>query len=446
MSGVPSPAETSMLRRAAASVARNLGWLLASRGVLAVLSLIYLGILTRVLGVAEFGRFALITTAAQSLAVFVGFQTWQIVVQYGVGHAARGDEAALARLLRACGILDLVSAVAGVAIGGLILYIWHDAIGIKPGLMRDTMIYLVVQLVTIRSMPLGILRLNDSFSLAALADSVTPAMRFVGALFIVAVVPTVKGFLYAWMVAEVATAIAYWALVWRSGHLRAAWRARAPLNTVLSENPGLWRFALTTNVNATLGLSGKQLPLLIVGASVGPQAAGGFRLASQLAQALAKLSQLMTRAAFPEIVRAIRGVSAELLLSLLGKMLAMSSVVAVVILAIVALLGKPALVLVGGGDYAGAYPILLWLALAGCIDLATVGFEPVLIAMHRSGLALAIRAVGVVAMAGAAFALIGTTGAEGAGIAVFAGSLVVGTLLTLASLGVARQRSRGDAD
>ncbi|MGN6622487.1 MAG: lipopolysaccharide biosynthesis protein, partial [Sphingomonas sp.] len=45
------------------AAARNLGWLLASRGVLAVLSLVYLGIATRTLGVYNFGRFALINGA-----------------------------------------------------------------------------------------------------------------------------------------------------------------------------------------------------------------------------------------------------------------------------------------------------------------------------------------------------------------------------------------------
>lgn len=444
MDGAPSLADPNgdpgALRRAASAVARNLGWLLASRGVLAVLSLAYLGLATRTLGVAGFGRFALIITAAQALAVFVGFQTWQIVVQYGIAHAEAGNEAALARLLRACGILDLLSAVAGAAIGAAILYVWGDAFGIKPGLMRDTMIFLVVQLVTIRSMPLGILRLRDRFSLAALADSVTPVMRFVGAGFVVLVVPTVKGFLYAWMVAELVTAIAYWALVARSGHLGAAWRIRAPLTTILAENPGIGRFALSTNVNATLGLSGKQLPLLIVGASIGPQAAGGFRLASQLAQALAKLSQLMTRAAFPEIVRTIQDASADLLVTMLGRMFWLSTLAALIILGIVAALGEPALVIVGGRDYAGAYPILLWLACAGCVDLATVGFEPVLIAMHRAGTALAVRAIGVVVMAAAAAALIAPAGAAGAGIAVFAGSLVTGGLLALATLAIARRR------
>ncbi|MEG8052665.1 hypothetical protein QP185_04385 [Sphingomonas aerolata] len=82
------------------SAARNLGWLLASRSVLAILSLFYLGFATRTLGVVDFGRFALITGAVQALTTFVGFQTWQIIVQYGVQPLHDGDSPRLARLFR----------------------------------------------------------------------------------------------------------------------------------------------------------------------------------------------------------------------------------------------------------------------------------------------------------------------------------------------------------
>lgn len=441
MEGVAEPvgdhSVPNRLRRALTASARNLGWLLASSGFRAVCSLIYLAICARVLGLEDFGRFALINTAAQALAMLVGFQTWQIVVQFGVAHQAKGNKAALDRLLRSCGILDIWSAVIGCALGAWILLTWGQDMGIKPGLMRDTMIFLVVQLVTIRSMPLGILRLKDRFSLAALADSVTPLMRLVGAVFVAAVVPTVKGFLYAWMVAELLTAITYWVLVARTEDLRGIFRARAPRRTVLAENPGMLRFALSTNLTATLSMTGKQLPLLLVGGTIGTQAAGAFRLAAQLAQAMAKLSQLLTRAAFPEIVRAIHDASARAITRMLGRMFLYATGVAVVILALVAMLGQWLLVIVGGPEFGGAYPVLLWLACAGCLDLATVGFEPVLTALHRSGTALALRVCSVAVMVVAALMLIGPYGATGAAMAVFAGSLVTAVLLSVVTFAVA---------
>jgi O-antigen/teichoic acid export membrane protein len=409
---------------------RNLGWLLASRGVLAVLSLLYLGLATRTLGLADFGRFALVTGAAQGLAVLVGFQTWQVVVRFGIDHRTRGDDAALGRLYRACLMLDGASATVGVALAAIILVLWKDQFGIPAPLLRDTMILTVAQLVTIRSAAVGILRLSDRFGEAAMADSITPLVRFAGAVAAAALMPTLHAFLWAWTAAELATAAVYWALLVRSGDAKRIWQAGADRRLLLSENEQFGRFLVNSNAASTLGLATKQLPLMFVGGFVGPAAAGAFRVALQLAQALAKLSQLIARAAFPEVVRAVRHASPEQIGTVLGRMFWASSAAAAAILVLVALIGQPVLVLVGGdAAYASAYPLLLWLAAAGSIDLAVVSFEPVLLAGNRSGSAMAGRAAGVAVQVALMLVLLPRIGAAGASIGVFGASLVGALLL-----------------
>lgn len=429
----PHSAPPGIMRAAA----RNLGWLLASRGVLAVLSLFYLGIITRSLGVTGFGRFALITGASQTLATLVAFQSWQVIVQYGVGPQERGDDAALGRLFRASTLVDAGGAAVGIVLAWAILELWGEALGIGETLKRATLIYSVVQLVTIRSTPLGILRLRDKFSLAAIADSVTPLARFVGAIGVWLVHPTVQGFLVAWGAAEVLTAAAYWIMLGRRGDLRLLRKGKG-MRRLIDDNPGIVRFALSTNASSTLGLSSKQLPLLIVGAGVGPAAAGVFRLAAQIAQALAKLSQLLSRAAFPEVVRMVKAASTAQLGRMLSRLFMGSALAAVAIMALVAVAGRPVLNLVGGHDFRDAWPVLLWLAIAGCLDLATVGVDTVLTALQRAGTVFALRAVGVVILFGAAAALMPVYGTVGVAMAVAAGSAGVGLLMGLAALRLAK--------
>ena len=286
---------------------RNLGWLLASRGVLAVLSLIYLGLATRTLGMADFGRFALISGAARALAVLVGFQTWQVVVRYGMDHRARGDPHALGRLYRLCMLLDGASALLGLLLAAIILALWRERLGVTAALLRDTVLLTAAQLLSIRSTAVGILRLSDRFRAAAAADSVTPVVRFVGAVLAVALMPTLQAFLLAWSAAEIATALAYWALLIRSGDAGLMWRERLRGRRIGSDNPRIGRFLLNSNLVSSLGLATKQLPLLLVGGFAGPAAAGAFRLALQIAQALAKLAQLIARAVFPDVDRRGKG-------------------------------------------------------------------------------------------------------------------------------------------
>ena len=419
-------------------IARNLGWLLASRGVTAVLSLIYLAIVTRTLGVTDFGRFSIIVGASQVLTVLVGFQTWQIIVRFGTEHLAQGDEGRIGRLFRASTALDIASAVVGAGVSAAILSIWGDMLGIGPTLWRATLIFTIVQLISVRSTPLGILRLRDRFSLAAAADSATPVARLIGATAVAMFHPTLQGFLVAWMVAELLTSLSYWGVVAKSGDLALIRKERVRPAQALRENPGIVKFALSTNANSTLALSSKQIPLLLVGGIAGTTAAGEFRLASQLSQALTKLSQLLARAAFPEIVRSVSAGRLSEIGRFLRRSVTVASMVAAVMFAILFLLGEHVLALVGGAEFAGAYPILLWLAAAGCVDLITVGFEPVLMAANRSGQAFLIRLAATSTLFAAAFVLAPKLGAVGIAGGVLLYSLVMAVLLALLLMRVVR--------
>lgn len=416
---------------AVVAVAQNFGWMLASRGLAAVFSLVYLAVVTRTLGVVGFGKFALITGAAQFLSNLLAFQTWQIIVQYGVGHLENRDEDRLARLYRSAVVLDVLSAVTGAAASALILYFFADALGLGPTLVRATMIFNLIMLISLRSTPLGILRLRDRFSLAAAADSATPTFRLIGATVVWIVHPTLQGFLFAWAIAELLTAAAHWTAVHRIGEMPLLLGKGAGLRQVFDDNPGIARYALTTNFSQSLMMATRQLPLFLVGGFSGLAAAGAFRLAAQLSRSLTTVSQMIARASFPEIVRAVRiggiaGISAPVV-----RTVRLTMIVSMVVFGLVTLLGMPALQLIGGRDFGHGYASLLWLAAAGCVDLVVVVFEPSIAAANRAHLAFAARLVATIVLLIAAALLAPMLGAVGVAAAVFANALTQAVLLGL---------------
>lgn len=438
--------KTDERRRGARATARNLGWLLSSKGLDGVLGILYLGITTRALGLTDFGRFSLITGASQAIVTLVAFPTWQIIIQYGVHHLLGKDRDALGRLYRTALMLDLSAAGIGALLVGLIIGLFSGKLGIGPDLVGYVVLYSLVQLVTLRSTPLGILRLRDDYAGAARADAVTPVVRTLGTLAAWLFSPTIESFLAAWALAEIVTAIAFWWSVSRSGDLALLRRARFDRHTMTQENPGLLRFAFSTNANVAISLSEKQVPLLLVGAFVGPAAAGAFRLAFQLAQALSKLAQMLTRAAFPELVHAVRTAPPDKVDRLLRKMLLASSASAAAIMLLVVVIGEWVLVLVGGREYASAYPILLWLAGAACLDLATVGFEPILMALHRAGSAFIVRITAAATLIAACVVLTKEMGATGAAIALLFGTVVAEAMLAAVTMhAVAAMKRSGEA-
>lgn len=413
------------------SVTRNFGWMAASRGLAGVLSLVYLAIVTRTLGISGFGKFALITGSAQFLSSLLAFQTWQIIVQYGVAHVENKDDKRLARLFRSAVVLDAVSAIAGIGASVLILHVFASSLGMTPTLARATLVFNAIMLISFRSTPIGILRLRDRFNLAAAADSATPILRLVGAVAVMLIHPKLQGFLIAWAVAELLTAAAHWYAVHRIGDLLPMLRGRLALSTVAAENPGIVRYALSSNFSQTLFMSVKQIPLLLVGGLTGTAAAGAFRLAAQLSRSLTTVSQMLARAAFPEIVRAVRSQGTENLRAMILRSIRVAAMVGTVVFLLVVLLGRGLLEAVGGTEFGVAYASLLWLSAAVCIDLATVAFEPSIMAAQRSHLLFLARLAATGLMIGGALMFARTMGAAGVSAAVFLNSASQALLLGL---------------
>ncbi|MBJ6121308.1 lipopolysaccharide biosynthesis protein [Sphingomonas mollis] len=411
------------------SIGQNLGWMLASRGLVAVLSLVYLGIAARSLGIAGFGRFSLISGAAQALSALVAFQSWQVVIQFGTAISPK-SEARLGRLFRSCVFLDVFSAVIGSLLAFAILEIWSEQLGIGPTLKRAALIYCVIQVFAIRSSAVGILRLRDRFALASMADSTMPVVRVIGSVLVMVFHPTIQGFLAVWAAGEIATSAVYWYMVHRTGDLRLILRERS-ITRGIREHPRFIQFAISTNASATLGMATKQIPLLIVGSELGVAAAGAFRLASQLAQALTKLGQMMSRAALPQVVLAVRTEREDVIRRLTLRTVAASILVGTITTVLAIMLGEPVLRLVGGRDFVHGSSIIVWMAAAGSVDLVAIGLDTLMTARGEAGRVFLIRILGAGLMFATAILLLPSMGEIGMAAAILTGSLTVTGMMLL---------------
>ena len=412
-----------------ARILANTGWLLGGKGVGAVLSLAYLAIVTRTLGVVDFGRFALVLSAANVIKTLVSFDSWQIVVRYGQTHLAADNGDALNRVLRFCIMIDLASAAVGGAIAAVIILAFGGLLELPPGMGWQAWLFCMVMMITIRSSPTGILRLFDRFDSAALAETMIPVGRMIGAVAALWLMPTITGFLIAWGAAELLCALAYWWLALREGRGRiGAWRAGRALDA-RAKNPGIIGFLTATNLQTSLSSMGQQVAVLVVGLFVGPVGAGLYRLANQLANSLTKISSLLSRSIFVELSRS-GSQGGEALGALFRRTNRLALVAGAVIIALILTIGHPLLGLIAGREFLPAYPLLLLLGIAACIDLIGVSYRPLLMATDRAGLSLRITFISTALLLGMQAALLpiyGTMGAASANIvAAIAGFVMLG--------------------
>ena len=419
-----------------ARILANTGWLLGGKGVGGVLSLAYLAIVTRTLGVEDFGRFALVLSAANVIKAVVSFDSWQIVIRYGQQHLGTGDHDALNRVLRFCILVDLASAAAGGLIAAIIIIAFGNLMELSAGMGLQAWLFCMVMMITIRSSPNGVLRLFDRFDLGAAAETMIPVGRMIGAAAALLLMPDITGFLIGWAMAELLCAATYWWLALRVGGPRIGqWRAGRTLDA-RNENPGIVAFLTATNIQMTLGSIGQQVAVLVVGLFVGPTGAGLYRLANQMAQSLTKISSLLSRSIFVELSRTQTSYGAEALSALFRRTNRLAMIAGVVIIALILTIGHPLLGLIAGKEFLPAYPLLLLLGIAACIDLVGVSYRPLLMATDRAGLSLRITLGATLLLLGLQAALLPIYGTIGA-----ASANVVAAIVSFALMGLASRKA-----
>nr|WP_218036549.1 oligosaccharide flippase family protein [Sphingobium sp. EM0848] len=414
----------------------NTGWLLGGKGVGGILSLAYLAIVTRTLGVADFGRFALVLSAANVIQTLVSFDSWQIVVRYGQPHLAAGNGDALNRVLRFCILIDLASAAIGGLIAAFIILAFGPLMGLSAGMGWQAWIFCMVMMITIRSSPTGVLRLFDRFDTGAFAETMIPVGRMIGAVLAWVLMPNITGFLIAWGAAELLCAVSYWSLAIRVGGEKLGnWRAGKAMDARV-ENPGIVGFLTATNLQTTLSSMGQQVAVLVVGLFVGPTGAGLYRLANQLANSLTKISGLLSRSIFVELSRTHSSQGHEALGMLFRRTNRLALIAGGVIIGLILTVGHPLLGLIAGKAFLPAYPLLVLLGISACVDLVGVSYRPLLMATDRASLSLRITLVSTALLLGMQAALLPLYGTVGA-----AAANVLASILAFAMMGLASRRA-----
>lgn len=401
---------------------QNIGWLLGGRGFNAILSLVYLALATRTLGLEGFGYFAIIIALGQAVTGVANFQTWQFVVRWGANGEGPAEATGFAMAL------DMLSVVLGTIAAAILVSTAQLWLPLPDDLLWLTFGYCVVSLLSIRTTPTGLLRLRFKFGTATAAEAVQPAIRAAGAVLAWLFMPNVTGFILAWAASEVAVAAALWIVAARNEPIDLS---KISLRRIPREHPDAWRFVLSTNLSGSLNIAGKQVMILMVGAIGGEALAGGFRVASQLGQALVQLAQTVSRAIYPELVHAKDEALA------MARRMANIALIGGVLAVLVALFGgRWGLEAIAGTAFGGFYWAMVILAIAGAVELVGASLESLLVSAGKAHTAFLVRAVPTILALVLLDAAIDWNGAKGAAFAVLGSSslAVIGFYVAILNL------------
>lgn len=434
----PPPKDDRLLAR----LARNVGLLLSGQGVTGLFSLIYLAIAARALGPVQFGIFMVVLTYAQLFANLIQFQSWKGVIRFGAVHVTANDRARLSRLLGFTAVLDWSGAVGGAVLAAAGAFVLAPLFGWSPDVQVKAAVFAAALLLTTGATATGMLRLFDRFDLLIYCEASSPTVRLIGAILVWLLGRGVSGFLLVWALAALAQSASTWIAALLVHRRRLSIRHGA-LRRSLAENPGLWRFMWQTSLAGSFDFFWVQAGTLAVGAYAGPALAGGYRLADRIATSIAKPTQTITRALYPELARLVASDDRETLRKLFRRTAAVSVGLAIAVALIAATAGRLILRLIAGKHFEFAQPFLLVLAVSAAVNIAGFSLEPFHNAHGRSGRVLRARVVGTIVYLMLLAVLLPRFGAIGAAVAAAATSIVIVGQLALSARQILRKGSVG---
>lgn len=288
-------------------VVKNSGYLFSATGVSAVLSMVQSIFVARLLGVTDFGILGTITLFTSVVNKFASFRMSELVIKYVGEYSVEGDETRAAAVFKSAGIIETLSSFFAFGL------IWLLAPLGAQFFARDistTNWFILYGLIVLANFMIesstGLLQIFDKFKIIAS----TTVGQSVLTLTLVGIVYNNQGGLYeivlVYMAGKMAGAIALAvsALVLATQQWGFDWW-RAPAGLLRDRSKELVRFAVSTNISATINLVNKDGELLWVSALTGPTGAGYYKLALSLANLIQLPVSPLPQATYPELSREV---------------------------------------------------------------------------------------------------------------------------------------------
>jgi len=422
------------------SILRNASYLGSSKLVGAVLGLVSLGCAGRGMTPALFGMLVIVHAYATGAGSLVKFQTWQFVVRYGSHPLQAGEAGTVRDTIRFAFGLDVTSGLIGMVAAMIALPLLGPRFGIGPEELTLALLYCTLVPTMTAATPTGVLRLLDRFDLIAMQQIVTPALRAIGALIAYHFELGFPGFVASWYIADLAGDLTVWGMAVEELRRRSMLSALRPgLFGTARRLPGSWDFVWTTNIAHSVYAAWGPISNVIVGAMLGPAAAGLFKIAGTIADSAGKPADLLARGFYPEIMRLDPATKRPWRLALRTGLIA--AAIGALVLLVVFVGGKPVIGFVFGEKYLPAFGLLQIMTAALILEMGTFPLESLLYMVGRQRAALAAQLSSALIYCVALVVLSHLWGLTGAGIAFLFGTLATALCMLLPTVQSYRRRA-----
>ena len=342
-------------------VVKNSGYLFSATGAAAALGMVQSILVARLLGVTDFGILATITLFASVVNKFASFRMSELVIKYVGQYSVEGDETRAAAVFKSAAVVETLTSIFAFGLIWLLAPLGAEYIAQDVTTTNWFILYGLIVLANFMfESSTGLLQIFDRFKIIA---GVTLGQS-IFTLGLIGIVYFSQGGLYevvlAYMGGKIAgsIALAIGAIVIATGRWGPKWLL-TPFSLLRDHSRELVRFAVSTNISATINLVNKDGELLWVSALTGPTGAGYYKLALSMANLIQLPVSPLPQATYPELSREVATKNWGNMRYILrqGSLMALAYSIAAGIFLLI--FGRQLIALLYTPEYLPAYPALL---------------------------------------------------------------------------------------
>ncbi|HLE15930.1 MAG TPA: oligosaccharide flippase family protein [Anaerolineales bacterium] len=286
-------------------VFRNSGYLFSATGLSAGLSMLQSILTARLLGVTDFGILGTITVFTSVVNKFASFRMSELVIKYVGEFSVSGDSRRAAAVFKTAGVTETLTSIFAFGLIWLLAPLGARYFAKDAGLAGWFILYGLIVLANFMSeSSTGLLQIFDRYRAIAI---VTVGQSLL-TLILVGVAYYIQGglleVLLAYMAGKTVGSLSLTLIALSEAGQRwgPGWW-RSPFGLLRERLGEVGRFAVSTNISATINLVNKDGELLWVSALSSPTGAGYYKLALSLVNLVQLPVSPLPQATYPELSR-----------------------------------------------------------------------------------------------------------------------------------------------
>lgn len=397
-------------------------------GAVSVADLIQIALVTHSLGLAEYGRLALVMSFVVLVGQFFDVRVGTAETTFGAGRIAAGDWAGTAGVFRLGYGIDALTGVLGFAVVALAAPFAGPWLVGSDGAQLMLLFALTLLASTLDDSSVTVLRLMGRFRLLATYMTGLEALRVAAVALALYVEPSLTSVLVALVVYDVVGAGVNWLMASRVFSQASGLSLLARPTIGFSERRAMLRTVFHTNVVSYARIAQVQLPTLLLGALTTTTQVGLYKVGAAAGSIVGRIADPIYASILPRLSRLWAAERRDEIARLLRQATPIAAAVIGVALLLLIVFASPILRLIGGAEATEAVPVLVLVGVGYAVSGILFWNTSLLFAAGRSRTVSLVAVASAILQIGLVVPLAAAWGATGAAMALSV-SLVVSNLV-----------------